>query len=253
MFDTLDDADRRVLTALRNSVEEVIQPTPVDQILARGAKKRRRRLATRTLTGTAVAAALTGAVLTITGATSPAHPDANLATRKMTALNVELAGWSAHTNADSTLTITLRDPHLFDFQHPQLVDADRLRATLASAGVPVVLEFHDLTAAKGMTEIDCHVGPDESALTERVVVDNRQDSRDGSTWTITVRPAEMPPGAVLQLFLAPDRTTIVDRTGAVVGHGYSWATGAVVFATTPPPCTLRPVAPGATPPPPRTP
>ncbi|GLY29332.1 hypothetical protein [Kineosporia sp. NBRC 101731] len=151
-------------------------------------------------------------------------------------IDVELAGWSVRSNADSTLTITLRDPHLFDFQHPQLIDEDRLTSTLASAGVPIVLEFHDLTAQGGVL-VDCHDTGDD--LEQQVVVQDpgASDGSDGHSWVITLRPDRLPQGAVVKLVLTADRTTIVDKNGQV-SHGYGWGTAVMVFPGTPPACTL---------------
>ena len=231
-----------------DSVSDLDQPTPVARVIARGQKLRRRRQIARGVAGTALTMVLAGTALASTLYTHPPTSDPR-PTKQLEPVNVELAGWSVRTNPGSTLTITLRDPHLFDFENPQLIDADRLRATLAAAGVPVVLEFHDLTAAQGVTTIDCHGGsPDEAALTERVLVREAGgvliDEMPGAhTWVITLRPNEMPRGAVLQLLLVPNRTTTYDRAGAVVGHGYAWSTAAVVFPSSPPPCTFTPETP----------
>lgn len=149
---------------------------PTVEIAARGHRLRIRR---RSIAGAAAVGVL-GASLAITlpsssGGSSGPAAEAHGHTLSQ-AVNVDLAAWSVHTNADSTVTITFR----------QFRDPDKLRQVLAEAGVPAVV-----SEGASCLPQDIEGLPQLGNVLSRTM--------RGGADIVTIKPSAMPPGSVLSI------------------------------------------------------
>jgi hypothetical protein len=170
MNDNVNDTD--VLERLHSSLGGVRMRRPIDEITARGRGLRTRRRSIAGATAVGVLGASLAFALPLSG--SSAQPVAARSQAQSQAVNVDLAAWSVHTNADSTVTITIRE----------LRDPDMLRQVLAKAGVPAIVTVGTCVRnGDGMPQIG--------------IVLSHMRKPDGTIFTI--KPSAMPPGAVLSI------------------------------------------------------
>jgi hypothetical protein len=103
-------------------------------------------------------------------------------------VDVDLAGWSVHTNVDSTVTLTVREIH----------DPDRLREALKQAGVSAAVEAVQITADFH----GCKATPGARPLPQvSQVLGDPEVATIGGASVVTIRPSAMPPGSVLRFVL----------------------------------------------------
>lgn len=121
MNDSTNDSD--ILELVEGSLGDVHMRRPLDQITARGRGLRRRRRSVASAAAVGVLGASLAVALPLSGTSGQA------VTAQSQGVNVDLAAWSVHTNADSTVTLTLR----------QLQNTDQLQQVLARAGLHVVI------------------------------------------------------------------------------------------------------------------
>jgi hypothetical protein len=198
MIDTSHDPDEALLTIIRGSLPDIDRSIPIGQVIARGRQLRRRRRWTKVTVGLGCVA-LTGAVAT---AGLPRHgPTLSAAGRPV---NIDLAAWSVHTNADATVTVTVRNS--------DLRDPDRLRAVLAQAGIPASIQVvHLVVLHQGSQTINivgCS-GPGQDGIPQIIDVLGWPLVHHGAgNDTITIKPSAMPPGSVLSFvfWVLPDGT-----------------------------------------------
>ena len=148
-------------------------------ILARGSTLRRRRTALPAAVAMGAAAAIALAVVALPS--SGAGSGTATATGRQS-VNVDLAAWSVHTNANRSVTLTVRD----------IKDTDHLRTVLAQAGIPAyVLEIRatkPLTACTGEDGLPQIV----QVLKPLRIPGTRQSS-------VTIDPSKMPKGSALEI------------------------------------------------------
>lgn len=196
MNDSMSDDvnDRGILKLVDGSLGDVHMRRPLDEITTRGRRLRTRR---RSIAGVAAVGVL-GASLAValplhgaSGQTAMAH-----GVTQSQAVNVDLAAWSVHTNANSTVTITVR----------QLRDPDKLRQVLASAGIPAVILYD----AARCPSPDDTVARAAGSLTVHQV--------KGAA-VVTIRPSAMPRGSVLSFnYIGPGTGHPVTVAIALLGH-----------------------------------
>ena len=127
MTDGVETQERQVLGLVDSSVGELRMQRPLDDITARGRGLRRRR---RAITGAAVAGTLAASLaVAVPLASTGTNGDGTLSAHGQV-VNVDMAGWSVHTNANSTVTVTL---------HQLFGDTTALRAVLHQAGINAIV------------------------------------------------------------------------------------------------------------------
>jgi hypothetical protein len=181
-----------VPSALADALASVDLNTPVDQVIQRGRRLRvRRRVLAGGLAVTAAAALLAGPLTHLAEGTSPQPAVATAAprTHASTGVRVNLAAYTVQTNADGTVTVTVR----------QMFDPADLRTTLAQAGVPAVVSVAQAHAPETCTQATQVPG-----LRSGVVV----ATNPGATGYpgVTIRPAAIPAGAKIYFAVAMDGT-----------------------------------------------
>ena len=125
--------DDDVLTQVREALPAIHMQTPVEQIIARGRSRQRRRVAMRI----AAAASVTGVAATL--AVLAALPGNSEATHTRTTaahgaqqLNIRTVAYTVTSNADGTVTVWTKQAY-FD-------DPTGLQAALRNAGFPVLIK-----------------------------------------------------------------------------------------------------------------
>ena len=187
--------DDRVLELVAQSFDGVRMARGTDRIVARGRTLRRRR---RALPMVAVAGIAAAAAL---GASSSLDGPPGAVGRSASApqpVNVDLAAWSVHTDADLTVTVTLR----------QLRDPDLLRQVLAKAGVHAV--------------VGACLSHGETLPQVTKVLDDPPLRKVAGGFVITVHPAQMPAGSALGFTVAvvsPSSETV--RTVAIALYAHT--------------------------------
>lgn len=153
---------------------------PLDRVLARGTRLRRTR---RTLLGAGAAGTLAVAAALAVAIPSNAGPGRPV-------VDVQMAGWSVKTNADSSVTLTIQE----------LKDPAQLRQVLAQAGISAYLNSTSGVPFTGCTvPANVHLLPGSDAIQPPHI-----DAHN--TVVVTVDPTAMPTGSVLGLFI--DTTTV---------------------------------------------
>ena len=125
--------DDDVLTQVREALPAIHMQTPVEQIIARGQSRRRRRVALRiaaavSVTGVAATLALSAAM---TGSSDAAHTRTTAA-HGAQPLNIRTVAYTITSNADGTVTVWTKQAY-FD-------DPTGLQAALRNAGFPVLIK-----------------------------------------------------------------------------------------------------------------
>jgi hypothetical protein len=188
-----------VLDAVRDSLDVVTMHTPVEQIVAVGRARRRRRLVGR-VAGAAVVAGLTVAVTTY-GDPSPSPGDSSAAG----GVHVHAAAYTVDSNPDGTVSVTWDKEKYFN-------DHQGLQAALRQAGFPVLIKVGEF--CRGPRD-DGNLGPSGVGKgVDRVMKGER--NADGKV-TFVFTPSAMPAGT--QLFIGyltsnRPRTAVLDLLNA---------------------------------------
>lgn len=212
--------DEEVLEAVGASLSAVHMHRPLDEIMTHGRRLRRRR---RAAGGAAIAGVL-GVSLAVALPLSNAGRGQTL-TANGHAVNVDMAGWSVHTGADSTVTVTL---------HQIFSDPRRLQSTLDEAGVPAVVH----SVAPNGWKTSCPKGPATFELVSQVFTVHSQNKTTGDQ-VIDISPSAMPAGSVLNLVVyqaTPQQSTGRSMQTLVV----TLVNGDPGMCVLPPPMLLHP-------------
>jgi hypothetical protein len=226
MISIEDHADGDVLEIVRDGMRGTGPHTPLGDVVRRGRQLRRRRTARRGVTAVASAAALvTGAVV----ATGLPGAGQHL-TASGRRVDVDLAGWSVHTGAHSTVTLTLRES--------ELRDPARLRAVLAEAGVAADIEVVPAKWTRDgvwTTVYGCQADPRRVALPQGAdVLGGWHSAADGAT-SMTIDPTRMPPGSVVGFVFYTFAESPPGLHLPVSSPAPGWM---ALFQGTPPPCVV---------------
>ncbi|WP_157570863.1 hypothetical protein [Microtetraspora malaysiensis] len=171
--------DNDVLGAVRDAMAEVHMHTPVQELVASGRSRRRRRIA-----GTAVGATLaTGLALTL-AIDSPQVNAPPVAAGNQ--VHVHLAAFSVDTNPDGTVTVKMTKQ--------ESLDPEIMQRTLAQAGVPAQITINKWCRPSDASQ-------DLEADFQKVVGDGKQP--DGTS-VMVITPSAMPPATKLIIGMRTD-------------------------------------------------
>jgi hypothetical protein len=183
-----------VSAAVERAFSAMDSGTSVDQVIGRGRRLRDRR---HKLAGSLVAVAAIAALavpLSQTMASKPQGPTAQTATApassraKAPGVQVDLAAFSVNTNANGTVSITVR----------QMNDPAALRKTLAKAGIPAIVQVGQFpppicgSQATGYQQV--------SAPGVLVAMNSGASAARGKASVgpgVTIRPSAIPKGATV--------------------------------------------------------
>jgi hypothetical protein len=166
--------DGTVMEIVGGSLGGTRMERPLDEITARGRGIRKRRRSIASAAAVSVLGVSLAVALPLSG--SSGQPVAAHGQTQSQAVNVDLAAWSVHTNADSTVTMTVRQFH----------DPQQLRQVLARAGVRAIV-------TEGAS---CAVNEDGMPQISKVFDDYTRRDASGA-YVVTISPAAMPTGSVL--------------------------------------------------------
>lgn len=199
MSDTgMNDTD--ILELVQGSLGGVHMQRPIGEITARGRGLRTRRRSIAGVAAVGVLGASTALALPLSG--SSAQPVSAHGQAQSRSVNVDLAAWSVHTNADATVTITIRE----------LRDPNKLRQVLAEAGVPAIVTVGGCVRnGDGLPQIG-------------IVLNHTVSKLDGTIFT--VKPSAMPPGSVLSIAYYD-----------TLSGGHTMTTAIALLAHMPTPCS----------------
>ncbi|MFF3671352.1 hypothetical protein [Microtetraspora malaysiensis] len=170
--------DNDVLGAVRDAMAEVHMHRPVQELVAAGRSRRRRRIA-----GTAAGGALaTGLALTL-AINSPQVNAPPVAAGNQ--VHVHLAAFSVDTNPDGTVTVKMTKQ--------ESLDPEIMQRTLAQAGIPAQITINKWCQPSDASQ-------DLEADFQKVVGDGKQS--DGTAMVIT--PSAMPPATKLIIGMRTD-------------------------------------------------
>lgn len=172
MNDSMNDSD--ILDRVDGSLSGVRMQRPIDEITARGRRLRTRRRSIAGAAAVCVLGASLAIALPLSG--SSGQPVVAYAPTQSQVVNVDLAAWSVHTNADSTVTLTVRE-----FQDPV-----QMQQVLARAGVSAIV-------TQGA---DCALNMDGLPMISKVL-DNYSHHDPSDPYITVIRPSAMPPGTSL--------------------------------------------------------
>lgn len=170
-------SDGAILGLVDGALGGVRMRRPVDEIAARGRRLRTRR---RSIAGAAAVGVL-GVSLAVALPLSSASSQSVAAHGQPQSqpVNVDLAAWSVHTNADSTVTFTLRE----------FWDPAKLEQVLAHAGVRALV-----TQDPG-----CGANMDVAGMPQIAKVMGFPVHKADGEVIYTVTPSAMPAGSVLDI------------------------------------------------------
>ncbi|MFF6993252.1 hypothetical protein [Streptomyces sp. NPDC010273] len=176
-------SEHDVLTALRDSLDDITMSTPVEKIEAEGRRRRNRRRIVGTA-GIAAAAALAVTVPMFSNPRSTAPPTAGNSIR---GVHVQTAAYTVDTKTDGTIVATWDKGAYFS-------DHAGLEKALAAAGFPVLVKVGEF----------CKGSNDDGTLDpagQGPGVDKVMRGSDGSNGRVnfTFYPSAMPAGK--QLFI----------------------------------------------------
>jgi len=176
----------------------------------RPAIQNRRRFVLATVGATAVAAV---AAVTLALGQFPGPGAATPADATPTEVHLHLAAWSVDTNADKTVTVTVRE----------LSDPQKLSQILESTGVRSKVQFVQVPQGN---PIGCYRhGEGLNRLPSEQMV---SWTENGSTTVVSIKPESMPPGSVLSFVIFGDPS------------GQPLSTYMTLFDGEPGPCQLLP-------------
>jgi hypothetical protein len=165
-----------ILHTVKESMAGVHMRTPVENIVASGRTRRRRRLSALTGAGALAVTGLTAGALAISG--SGAAPPTGGAGGG----NVQLAAFSVVSNPNGTATVTLvKGPG---------INPDSLSRALGGAGVPALIRVGTFCRSDG-----------SSPRLAQVLTSER---RSNGTVVLVIDPKAMPPGTQLSIGFKPE-------------------------------------------------
>lgn len=171
--------DDDLYTLVRNEFEPVRMQHSLQDVTARGRGLRGRRRAVSAVAAVAVAVALAAALVPIARAEQPLKSSTPL----------QLAAWSVDTRPGGLVVVTIR----------QLTDAEELTTALKEAGVPALIEFKQIPAAR-IRKVGCENR--QPALPQLDKVIPTQDQQyDGAERVLTINRAEMPTGSSMHFVI----------------------------------------------------
>lgn len=168
----MNDSD--ILELVDGSLGGLHMSRPVDEITARGRWLRTRRRSIAGAAAVGVLGASLAIALPLSG--SSGQPVAAYGQSRGLVVNVDLAAWSVHTNADSTVTLTVRE-----FRDPVL-----MQQVLARAGVSAIV-------TQGAS---CELMVDGLPAMSKVL-DNHSHRDPRDPYITVITPGAMPPGTSL--------------------------------------------------------
>lgn len=176
--------DSGILDLVDGSFGGVHMNRPIDEITARGRRLRTRRKSLAGVAAVGVVGASLAVALPLSGssgqpgvARGPAGPAVVARTPNSgQVVNVDLAAWSVHTNADATVTLTVRE-----YQDPVWMEQE-----LGRAGVSAVV-------TQGA---NCALNIDGLPVISKVV-DNYSHYTKSDPYITVITPSAMPPGTSL--------------------------------------------------------
>jgi hypothetical protein len=158
-----------VLTLLTDRFSDLEMKTPLEEIYARGCRRRKTRRVTRAVAVCATVSVAAGLIaIGVAPASHPAPP-----------VNAQLAAFSISAGANGTSALTLRKGQQYR------LDPAALRQALAQHGIPALV-----TVGKA-----CDSSPEPTGLDQAVTA---QRHPDGSV-SLTINPREMPPASELSI------------------------------------------------------
>ena len=212
MSDSLDDRFPRALHAA-SEVFPAPPDTLIDRGIARGRQMRRRRAIP--VLATLGVAAVAAVVVALPSGAAPPNDGAAAATSAR-GVNVDLAAWSVHTNADASVTVTVH----------QMLDPDALRGVLAKAGVRADVLFIKAQWLQPICLPAVNAPGVTEAQAERVLgIGDPRSTQAGELASFTIHPAAMPAGSRISF-------TIVDW-----GPAHPKMISIAVLVRAPQPCT----------------
>jgi hypothetical protein len=202
-------SDTALISLVGSAFDEGRRGRDAHDVLARGRQLRRRKRAMPALGALAIVAASASLTAALTGPSGAAGTTDAQSGRSLiangTAVNVDNAGFSVHTDATTgKVQFTLR----------QSIDADELKQILARAGVRTY--FYTTTVKSGgpVPMIACRF-KGATAL-DHVDFRSIEYPTPGSKTSITIDPSKMPKGAVLSFIF---EYVGHDDSPAMVGAG----------------------------------
>jgi len=178
--------DATMLAFVGNSLAGVHMDTPVSDVTARGRKLRHRRTAATGLATTGIAAIATLAVALPSSGGGTATAQARQTVTIAQGVNVDTAAWSVHTNADSTVSVTLRE----------VIDTDQLQQVLAKAGVRARVQL----VHNGLAGCDS-VMKDLPQAEQVFIHRTASDLAHKDATVVTIRPSAMPAGSYVSIIV----------------------------------------------------
>lgn len=163
-----------ILDLVDGSLSTVRMQRPIDEITARGRRLRTRRRSIAGAAAVGVLGASLAIALPLSG--SSGQPAVAYAPTQSQVVNVDLAAWSVHTNADSTVTLTVRE-----YQDPAL-----MQQVLARAGVSAIV-------TQGA---NCFLHIDGLPVISKVLTGYARPA-GSDPYTTIITPSAMPPGTSL--------------------------------------------------------
>jgi hypothetical protein len=175
-----------VFAAVENGFSDIDLDNPIESVIARGRRLRDRRRARTGLAtmGVAAVAALAVALPSSGGPSTSSHN-----------VNVDMAGWSVHTAADSKVTLTVQD----------LADPDQLRKVLAQAGITAHIRVEKASPGAPLA---CAPPSYKDYVPESTRDIPLSVTVSGGTYVATIDPVLMPKGAVFSLILFDEGSRI---------------------------------------------
>ena len=215
-----------VLDTVRDSLHDVEMHTPVEQIVAAGRARQRRRFAVSAAGAVAGAAAVTGLTLGLTGSARPATTDA-------AGVHIHTVAYTVDSQPDGTVRVTWDKQRYFE-------DHEGLAAALREAGFPVLIKVGEF--CRGPQDAGTLSPSGQGPGVEQVMKGER--GGDGKV-DLVFAPAAMPAGKQLFIgYLSPAQLAAVGGNPGSVERLVP--TGAPLTCTTEtPPAHVRP--PGGTP------
>ncbi|MEY9840939.1 hypothetical protein [Streptacidiphilus sp. EB103A] len=193
-----------VLDTLKASLAEVTMRAPVEQIVAAGrARGRRRRLAKVSVAATAAVGLALG--VTTYGNPSTAPPAAGGSSSAAGAVHIHTAAYTVDTNADGTVHVTWDKAKYFE-------DRTGLQAALTRAGFPVLIRTGEFCHGSGDTGTLDPSGAGPGV--DRVM---KGESQSGGKVEFVFTPSAMPKGEQLFIgYLTPAQLAVTHgRPGSV--------------------------------------
>jgi hypothetical protein len=167
--------DEVMMTTVKDALSGVEMDTPVDEIMAAGRSRRRRRMSGLAVAGIAVAGLATGVPAIGNHGSAPVSPPGRSGT-------VQLAAFTVVSNPNGTATLTLLKG--------ATLNPDSLSRALAGAGVPALVRVGSFC--------DQHAGP---AGLDQVLSSERR--ADGNV-VLVFKPSAMPAGTKLSIGFKPE-------------------------------------------------